>query len=92
MKVGQNLLLAVLIAVLAVIAYDLHRLTTFFVPSASYKTQLGLQAPQVPETREQRNARLRREVNEASEDLKAILEDPKPTPRTAGTPRGQSTR
>jgi hypothetical protein len=92
MKQVQNLLLAALVAVLALIAYDLHRLTMFFTPSPPLKTVLGLQAPPPPETREQRNVRLRREVQELTEDFKAMLEDPKPAPRKAAPSPGQSAR
>lgn len=92
MKVGQNFLLAALVAVLAVIAYDLHRLTTFVVPSRALTAQRAAQASTPPETREQRTARVRREAAEMAEDLKAILEDPKPAPRKAAPPSGLSAR
>lgn len=77
--------------VLLLIAYDLHRLANFFSAGPDpIAAALGVRPPP-PETRAQRNERLRHEVNESVEDIKAMLaptgksarETPRPSERSA---------
>jgi hypothetical protein len=81
MKAVQNLLLAAFLAVLALIAYDLHRLVNTISPGGATMTAL-FGAPDDPkETRAQRNERLRRETDELSQDFMGALGMTKPAPR-----------
>lgn len=69
MRAIQGLFLAAILVVLSIIAVDLHRLVATLQPDSP--TLLALFGPGIPanETREQRNQRMKRQIDELAQDV-----------------------
>ena len=72
----QIALSAALVVVLVFIAYELHRIDRALQPSGILTGAVVQALSRPPETREQRNERLRREQRELEEDIRAVWTDP----------------
>lgn len=83
MKAAQNLLLAALVVVLALIAYDFHRFVRVWTVHSPAPAISDVSLTSATETREQRIERKRREIAASVEDFKETLEAATPAPRKA---------
>jgi hypothetical protein len=78
MRELQLALIAVMIAALSIVAWELDQIRRELAPGAAVNAGIASLLTSRPETREQRNQRLQRAQQELEEDARAILSTPDP--------------